>query len=67
MDIRYSFSREPLRERCRLGRQSFANTVPHWRLLQKFRNLEKEALDDLFQDVFTVLLNGGLKELSRII
>jgi RNA polymerase sigma-70 factor, ECF subfamily len=31
-----------------------------WRLLQKFRNLEKEALDDLFQDVFTVLLNGGL-------
>jgi RNA polymerase sigma factor (sigma-70 family) len=32
-----------------------------WRLLQKFRNLEKEALDDLFQDVFTVLLNGGLK------
>jgi RNA polymerase sigma-70 factor (ECF subfamily) len=32
-----------------------------WRLLQKFRNLEREALDDLFQDVFTALLNGGLK------
>ena len=32
-----------------------------WRLLQKFRNLEREALDDLFQDVFTVLLKGGLK------
>ena len=32
-----------------------------WRLLQKFRNLEREALDDLFQDVFTVLLNGGLR------
>ena len=37
-----------------------------WRLLQKFRNLEKEALDDLFQDVFTVLLNGGTQELSGI-
>ena len=32
-----------------------------WRLLQKFRNLEREALEDLFQDIFTVLLNGGLK------
>lgn len=32
-----------------------------WRLLQKFRSLEREALEDLFQDVFTVLLKGGLK------
>jgi RNA polymerase sigma factor (sigma-70 family) len=32
-----------------------------WRLLQKFRNLEREALDDLFQDVFKVLLSGALR------
>ena len=32
-----------------------------WRLLLRFRNLEREALDDLFQDIFTILLNGGLK------
>jgi RNA polymerase sigma-70 factor, ECF subfamily len=32
-----------------------------WRLLHKFRNIERETLDDLFQDVFAVLLKGGLE------
>ena len=32
-----------------------------WRLLRKFRNIERETLEDLFQDVFAVLLNGGLE------
>ncbi len=32
-----------------------------WRLLRKFRNIERETLDDLFQDVFAVLLKGGLE------
>ena len=35
-----------------------------WRLLRKFQNIERETLDDLFQDVFAVLLKGGLEKLS---
>ncbi len=32
-----------------------------WRLLRTFRGLEPEIQEDLFQDVFAVLLNGGLE------
>jgi RNA polymerase sigma factor (sigma-70 family) len=32
-----------------------------WRVLRTFRSLEPEMQEDLFQDVFAVLLNGGLE------
>jgi RNA polymerase sigma factor (sigma-70 family) len=32
-----------------------------WRVLRKFRGLERETQEDLFQDVFAVLLDGGLE------
>lgn len=32
-----------------------------WRVLRTFRSLEPEIQEDLFQDVFGVLLNGGLE------
>jgi len=32
-----------------------------WRVLRTFRYLEPEMQEDLFQDVFAVLLNGGLE------
>jgi len=32
-----------------------------WRVLRTFRSLEPEIQEDLFQDVFAVLLNGGLE------
>jgi tetratricopeptide (TPR) repeat protein len=32
-----------------------------WRVLRTFRSLEPEIQEDLFQDVFAALLNGGLK------
>jgi DNA-directed RNA polymerase specialized sigma24 family protein len=32
-----------------------------WGLLRKFQNLESAALQDIAQEVFASLLNGGLK------
>jgi RNA polymerase sigma-70 factor (ECF subfamily) len=61
MDLRELLARAS--ERQELAWETFVRQYGPliWRLLQKFRNLEKEALEDLFQDVFAVLLNGGLE------